>query len=149
MMEVVKFKLKLRRGRPEYIRVLIFPDRTSMHAFRRAQNAVSPGLRRIGRDRFEAQATVWIAVRKVKGRLRQMKNRGQVLFHSGYLGAGVVAHEMTHIALYSVAQRRRGCTYRLTKPMDERLATMVGYLCIGFWRNYWRNEKRITRSSTR
>lgn len=63
---------------------------------------------------------------------------GVVYFHRDTFGAGVVAHEMTHAALYSIMPR--SCPFVFTQRMDERLAMAVHRLVRGFWRWYYREN---------
>lgn len=85
---------------------------------------------------FEAQATWWKTLRRIKARWRTGNCCGVILFHRGRIGAGIVSHEMTHAALYHVAYRRKLDPLK-SKHADEVLAYTQGWLTTQFWRWYY------------
>jgi hypothetical protein len=72
---------------------------------------------------------------------KKKKNKlGDILFYKGYLGAGVVSHEMVHAAVYCHKEIRVNLNKLYNSYNDdERFADTVGYLNAQFWRKY-RNE---------
>lgn len=140
------FKLYPDPQRKRYYKAFVFDSRAVMHEFWRAQVRVNTELvlgrhvaaalkrRHAGDLRWEAQATRWY------GRWRGIPRDhvGQVLFHKRFLGAGVVAHEMTHAALYDVGAHGPRGSWRLAARDDERLATVAGELSRQFWCRYYR-----------
>jgi hypothetical protein len=146
MRGVRTFKLYPDPRRKRYYKVFVFDTRAMMHAFWRAQvrantelvlgRRVSAALKRrhTGDLGWAAQAARWYGHWGVIPR----EHVGQVLFYKRFLGAGVVAHEMTHAALYDVAAHARGGGYRLTARDDERLASVAGELSRQFWCRWYR-----------
>lgn len=65
---------------------------------------------------------------------RRHNTVGTLYFHRNCFGAGVVAHECTHAALYFIKPHNEPFTF--TRAMDERLAMQVHTLVRRFWR-WW------------
>lgn len=126
------------RGRL-YFNVCLFRDRATMRELNRIQHEKDPHIFRRFR-RFEALAQYY-EICGPKGKRRTSNCVGQVLFHREFMGARVVAHEMTHMALYAIAGRTKA-GYTLTTRQDERMAACVGELCRQFYVAYWKWEKR-------
>ena len=125
----LKFRVKPHPKRKEYYNVLIFDTQADMLAH---WNSIVSG-----DTPFQAHVVEWAAVDLVNGCWKKSDNIGEIIFHEGFLGAGVVAHEMTHAALYSVCKRRNGgAKFHLTEKDDERLAFACGEMCRQFWTKY-------------
>lgn len=128
------------RKRKLFYRVFLFKNRDVMQAFRAAQQKINPSLLPKTK-RFEACACYWEALTIAGGTTTRSNCIGQVLFHQKFIGGGVVAHEMTHAALYCVASRtKKG--YELTAAQDEVLARTVHALCRAFWNHWWKWQRR-------
>lgn len=138
----MKFKVYPEPAKDKFYNVLIFKTKRDMHVFKTEQRKVlaKNGYRLYrNNNRFEAEASWWDSLELVKGRWRKSKCVGQVIFHSKFFGAGVVAHEMCHAALYHVSAGRSKYSnkFELTKRDDERLATVCGEMCRQFWNRYF------------
>jgi len=114
------------RGGP-YYEVNIFPDRKKMWDFCRVTTKEIGG--RVPRG-YEALTQTWVG-----GGL----SLGRVLFHKRELGAGIVAHEMTHAAMWWAKRRR----LRPDRPRgEEHLAWAVGNLVSQFWKRFYEQERK-------
>ena len=128
---------KNRRGR--YLTVRIFPTREEM----REHIHAAPGWRerRSYAANCEAITRTYSAVlTKRGGRLQRTRKLGEVLFHRGNLGSGIVTHEMGHAALHWSSLRRwsMALTVGHASRGEERLCWVLGWLVTQFWRPYYR-----------
>ena len=130
------FRLYTARGRKRkhYYRVLIFPDVDRMRRYWTEQGIVVAGSS--GGHDWQARATGWVAQYVLRrGRWRKTNCVGEILFHSGNVGSGIVSHEMTHAAHYTLRQK---WAHYNTPYRDEKLAWLQGWLVYQFWVNYYR-----------
>lgn len=156
---VLSFRLPIGRHRGcRYYNVLIFATKDAMYEFVRTDDS-RKFARRVGRtggdvynfealtrrfdvlklDRRPRQAgtpghRTCVPIARRPRRWRRLPSLGQILFHQGQLGSGIVAHEAAHAALYSFD----GWRTRPTNGLDEGLAWRIGWLVNQFWRAYYR-----------
>ena len=136
MVKPLRFRLRIPGKRGNYFRVFIFATREIMHAFFKEQGKIRRLTPEVRGYNFDAIASSWRrAYRTTAGRLVPTRERGQALFHDQRFGGGIVAHEMTHLAVQECIRRR-------VKPYshrgEERLAYLVGSFCSQFWDRYYR-----------
>jgi len=133
-----------RKGR-DYYQVVIHRDRKAMHAAHREEK------RRDGepqaafrKPKYEALASYNDYRLRRHGRALKLRAplRGYVRFHVGALGSGIVAHEMTHAALYWLWYDKRIKPSPARTSTDERLATTVGEMVRQFWSGFYRLKER-------
>ena len=135
-MKPTTFRIYTQRGRRRklYYKVRIFPDVDKMREYWTNQGLRLSGM--ADSPDWEARATGWAAkYRLVKSRWKKSSCVGEVLFHAGNLGSGIVSHEMTHAAHYLL--HRKWAHYN-TPYRDEQLAWLQGWLVWQFWTNYYR-----------
>ncbi len=133
-----------RQRRLPYYRILIFPSKDAMYAYERMLYSTTTrrGFKKRGPVRvrgtfnFTAITHRYDGYRRRAGKWRRSLNLGQILFHDGGYGAGIVAHEMSHAALYSFNGWRRRSPNRL----DEALAWRIGFMVSEFWREYYKRR---------
>ncbi len=140
---VSALQFSIRTARPlnsPYYRVLIFPSKAAMYEYerllaksmcRRSGRRLIKGVR--GAFRFEAIAHRYHGFRRYRGKWRRSRNLGHILLYDGGFGAGIVAHECLHAALYSFPRWR----IRKTGLLDEALAWRTGWLVNQFWERYY------------
>lgn len=129
----------------QYYTVYIFDKKSRMYDYYEKFNLIIPSNnKREGRQHdelnFLAITNSW---RSYKGN-QELRDIGQVLFYSSKLGAGIVAHEMSHAALYWFNKI-------VTDPQnifdnanyDERFAWALGNLVNQFWDKYWSIESKV------
>lgn len=122
-------------GKAKHYRVELHPNARSM---RRAICENDRWLRKKGMGPIRSGYSDTQAMARYYGTHWERRNAciGVVYFHRDVFGAGVVAHEMTHAALYATAPGKFPFVFR--KHHDERLAMAVHRLVRGFWRWYYR-----------
>lgn len=143
----IKFDITVdgrRHGR--YYRVFVFKTKAAMYDYERALAAASRrrvngrlvgiGPLRPGHFNFDAITHRHDGYHRYRGRWRRSRQIGQILFYDGASGSGVVAHEMTHAALYSFDGWRRRSPDRL----DEALAWRIGAMVSCYWREYYKQR---------
>lgn len=121
---------------PWYWKVYLFHRRASMHKMRRLLQE-EDNASKMRRFKFEAVCSAY--------RSKDPKNKwqfGVVMFHRGYMGGGVVAHEFAHAVNYWYKSARRGLWRKI--PLDPRedevYARMLGDLVRQFWVAYWKHN---------
>lgn len=135
--EHATFRLPVGRGR--YYTVRIFRSKAAMIQYQRDIYA-GDGIRR--EDGFEAMCMSWRRYRLHAGRWHLVKECGAILFHQGFLGAGVVAHELAHAAFRLAGSRPgRRVDFRSIQR-EEAYCRRLGKLVSKFWRAYWRLEQK-------
>jgi hypothetical protein len=133
-----------RRGRL-FFDVRIYPDEQRMRRALRRQDRWL-GTRRDW-SRSEAVCTSFETQIQLRGRWTRTPRLGVLFFHRRSLGAGLVAHEMTHAAV--VWARRVGVSGRRVWHQrgdweggaNERFADAVGNLCAHFWVAFYRARR--------
>lgn len=125
----VKFRLTVRGG--SYYTVHIFRHKADM--IRYQQDGSGDGIRR--ESTFEAICMSWRRYRMRGGRWHELKECGAILFQIGFMGAGVVAHELAHAAFRTLGSRSAFAR------REEAFCRLLGELVSKFWRAYWRLEK--------
>jgi hypothetical protein len=150
-----RFTVRLERGSRRYVRCLLFANREAMYVYWKAQLATGAFGQVAARKRrcdFVAQTSMWLTVnvppRGARRRARRIDNCvGQVLFDITCVGSGLVAHEMTHVALgycdlvRTLLQRRRKPFDPVHAERDEEwCARVAGDAVSGFWRAWWRRH---------
>jgi hypothetical protein len=130
-----------KRKHRRYYTVYIFTTRAAMFEhFKRTNIGVQ--WRKgycVRKMNFHAIAQHWQVIPR-----RSPENIGQILFYAGYIGAGVVTHEMSHAAVY-YAKHVKLDIARIynSKRIDERFARMLGELVRQFWLKYWSATRRV------
>lgn len=127
---VAKFPIfcERKRGQRPFYRAMIFRDVRVMRAFLYEQaERVELGKRKGYYDLALGCCTCW-------------GNRsfvGTVSLSITHTGAGIVSHEMTHAAMFYLANRCRKFDPVNNPKHDERLAWTQGWLTSGFWRRFY------------
>lgn len=112
-----------------------------MHAYWRERSKVlhyREGGRANLRCRWEAQATWFKTLTLRGGRFRRDRCCGEILFHSGRLGAGIVSHEMVHAASFYLVWDRGLDPHPDFGAAHEKLCLVQGWLVTQFWRHFYR-----------
>jgi hypothetical protein len=119
-----------------YTKLLVFKDAFLMRGYLQSLNDKIGNFKPKGYwEKTAAAATGWSHRRGASKQVRRY--RGNVCFHAGFIGVGVVAHEMTHSAMYFMRHKRWPVTIRGPHD-DEKLAGLVGELVRQFW--VWHNR---------
>jgi hypothetical protein len=127
-----KFKVYTEGRGSKYYTVYVFADKHAMLTYYHAQCEKTGSVRW---TKFEAICQHWKWLGRAEKR-KHARDIGCVLFHLGFIGSGVVSHEMTHAAMF----------WRRKRHSDERLCLVQGELVRQFWLNYYRlNLHRRTR----
>lgn len=127
---------KRRTKRTPYLIVRVFPNRDVM---RKHLDALD-GRYGFSSDIDWSDTIAACRQRQVRYGDKDRRWHGVLCFFTGGFGAAVVAHEMTHAALY---HHSRGLfPFKVTKKMDEQLAWTVGDLCRQFWLLWWSKKLR-------
>lgn len=140
------FRVRPDPSRAEFYKVHVFRDRETMHRFWQEQvgtGRLPKEARRFGSSEFEAQVNSWsvFSLRLDGGLGERTPECGQILFYFAATGVGIVAHEMTHAALYYCLRRGRQFHRRGNRRFgahDEALARSCGELTKQFYAHYWR-----------
>lgn len=131
---MIAFNVYPRGGSTTHYRVLVFPSRKAMYAYREVS---TPRVDKGAHGRFRYEAITKYRHRTAFGIV--LDGCGEIHFHQQFVGVGVVAHEMTHAARYFLESVRR------MKPgsrrWDETMARCVGDLCRQFWTCYYRVKR--------
>lgn len=132
---MISFSVYPRRGDPRNYRVIVFDSKAQMQRYRNVSvanpaNWMGPGRR--GKERHEAIA----CYRDSSAFGKRLSERGEIHFHKGRIGGGIVAHEMTHAASYFL---EKDCRMKPgSRRWDEAQARSVGELVRQFWMCFWR-----------
>lgn len=135
MTPIAEFTINVRTGpkrrSSDRFTVRVFRNRIDMWAYwaRQVETGYAGG-RTVGRLNFLGQASYW-------GRPHG-REVGQVLICADAIGAGVVAHEMCHAALYYTTLKLGLKPSTLDKKADETLAWITGWLTSRFWVAFYR-----------
>ena len=128
-----------KRGRKlkRHYKCLVFGSPEALRAFLAEMDRQCPAI---------ANASGWsdtLACARYFGKFRTNGTQlGIVAFCKQHIGAGVVAHEMVHAAVYAT-RPGKSWGWKFPATYDEPLAWTVGDMVAQFYRWYWRNEKKI------
>jgi hypothetical protein len=136
------FRISPERGDKRFYRVLIFPTKALMYHYFDLRHARRRIEYRLGFEPslahdFAALTTGYETYRRHRGREVLTNDVGEILFHEGFLGAGVVSHEMTHAALFWLERVGLSAQDLADPSVEERLCLVVGHLCRKFWAKYF------------
>ncbi len=128
---------RARDGKTKYYRVELHDTIKEM---RRAISADDRRVRKLGLGPVSGNNSRTLAKARHLGSRyeRSHKSVGTVFFNREVFGAGVVAHEMTHAALYFVKPFNFPFVFK--HEMDEKLATKVHQLVRRFWKWYYKRN---------
>ncbi len=136
--QIVAFKIRPYRSRLYYT-VRVFTTLRDMRRY-----ALTHRLDRLG-ARFRGLASTWTKLRKQpNGRWHRLNEAGEVLLSRRHIGAEVVSHECTHLAL-AWAQRRKvnpmgNYDDRKAGPQEEAFCYVLGQLVAGVYRGLWHHK---------
>lgn len=118
-------KIRRQKQRADYFTVHIFDSKKEMYEAEKKYPTFKPPLD------FEA---ITHTIETYTFRTRKWNVRGDIFFYKRALGSGIVAHEMTHAALYWF-EKRVGL---INRKNEEELAWCLGSLVAQFWRKFYR-----------
>jgi len=119
-----KFRIYTDGRGSKYYTVFVFADKHAMYVFRDEWHEAW-GVKKS--YRFEAECVSW-KWKSLEDKRMHKRDIGCVIFHLGFIGSGVVSHEMTHAALF----------WRRKRHSDERVCRVQGELVRQFWLKYYR-----------
>lgn len=138
-MKIKQFRIYPEKKNGVWFKAFLFPDKESMYAFERIirERVKSTASARQQTDyvgyRFEALTTAYVKPEK-------NKQLGYLLFHQGFLGAGVVSHEITHAAFryWDYKKRKFSSLKNGLHTKQEDFCMMVERMNMYFWAGYYR-----------
>lgn len=130
-----------RKKRGPHFRLFVFRDERELQEFGREQSKIlgtgaKGWSKTLGCAQYFGPSTI----------KRKPKQIGNVILCRDHCDVGIVSHEMAHAALYAITRntyivpKRGPMVFKLTRPGDERLAWLVGWLCTQFYRWYWKQK---------
>lgn len=131
---MIAFNVYPLMGDKRHYRVLVFDSEKQMHGYQEVSCRQKTA--RIPSSRMTRNYRGIACYRDVMAFGKRLDCRGEVHVHRRSLGAGVVAHEMTHAANYFLEKDRR--MKPGSKRWDEAHATSVGQMTRQFWASYFR-----------
>ena len=127
-------KVRAGRGVGDYFVVNIYANVRLMRA------AIRKSRGKYGFDHTLGLCAWYTSLRKVRGTWRRQRECGTIYFCRGYLGSGIVTHEMTHAAFAWLWKRKKWRPH-WRSALEEPLAWTTGWLVAQFWTRYYERFK--------